>query len=74
MGHTMAHVRQIWLMRGAMGLTDKDGWPVQHWPEAAGRGVRAGLAAGGEKVGLAGLCGKLEKRFLAAAGLDLPPS
>ncbi len=31
MGHTMAHVRQIWLMRGAMGLTDKDGWPEQHW-------------------------------------------
>ena len=29
--HTMAHVRQIWLMRGAMGLTDKDGWPEQHW-------------------------------------------
>ncbi|MFW6062361.1 MAG: DinB family protein, partial [Planctomycetota bacterium] len=29
--HTMAHVRQIWLMRGAMGLTDSDGWPEQHW-------------------------------------------
>ena len=29
--HVMAHVRQIWLMRGAMGLTDKDGWPEQHW-------------------------------------------
>ena len=29
--HTMAHVRQIWLMRGAMGLTDQDGWPEQHW-------------------------------------------
>ena len=30
-GHTQAHVRQIWLMRGAMALTDKDGWPQQHW-------------------------------------------
>jgi hypothetical protein len=29
--HTMAHVRQIWMLRGAMGLTDQDGWPVQHW-------------------------------------------
>lgn len=29
--HFMAHVRQIWLMRGLMGLTDKDGWPEQHW-------------------------------------------
>ncbi len=29
--HTMAHVRQIWMLRGVMGLTDKDGWPVQHW-------------------------------------------
>ncbi len=29
--HVMSHVRQIWLMRGAMGLTDKDGWPEQHW-------------------------------------------
>ncbi|HUS92510.1 MAG TPA: DUF664 domain-containing protein [Phycisphaerae bacterium] len=29
--HTMAHVRQIWLMRGAMGLTDQHGWPEQHW-------------------------------------------
>ena len=29
--HTMAHVRQIWLMRGLMGLTDQDGWPEQHW-------------------------------------------
>ena len=29
--HTMSHVRQIWLMRGAMGLTDADGWPEQHW-------------------------------------------
>jgi hypothetical protein len=29
-GHAMAHVRQIWLIRGTMGLTDKDGWPNQH--------------------------------------------
>jgi len=29
--HTMAHVRQIWMLRGVMGLTDKEGWPVQHW-------------------------------------------
>ena len=29
--HTMAHVRQIWMLRGVMGLTDRDGWPVQHW-------------------------------------------
>jgi hypothetical protein len=29
--HTMAHTRQVWMLRGAMGLTDKDGWPVQHW-------------------------------------------
>ena len=29
--HTMAHVRQIWLLRGIMGLTDRDGWPQQHY-------------------------------------------
>ncbi|MFB3893107.1 MAG: DinB family protein [Phycisphaerae bacterium] len=29
--HTMAHVRQIWMLRGVMGLTDRDGWPEQHW-------------------------------------------
>jgi hypothetical protein len=29
--HTMAHVRQIWFLRGAMGLTDAAGWPEQHW-------------------------------------------
>jgi hypothetical protein len=29
--HIMAHVRQIWLIRGVMGLTDKDGWPEQHY-------------------------------------------
>jgi hypothetical protein len=31
--HTNAHIRQIWLLRGALGLTerDKDGWPTQHY-------------------------------------------
>ena len=29
--HTMAHVRQIWLLRGSLGLTDTEGWPEQHW-------------------------------------------
>ena len=29
--HTMAHVRQIWLMRGAIGLADQGAWPQQHW-------------------------------------------
>jgi hypothetical protein len=29
--HTMAHVRQIWLLRGALGLTDGKSWPLQHW-------------------------------------------
>jgi hypothetical protein len=29
--HTMAHVRQIWLLRGALGLTDGAAWPMQHW-------------------------------------------
>ena len=29
--HTMAHVRQIWLLRGALGLTDGRSWPQQHW-------------------------------------------
>jgi len=29
--HTMAHVRQIWLLRGLLGLTDAVGWPEQHW-------------------------------------------
>ena len=29
--HTMAHVRQIWLLRGALGLTDNKSWPRQHW-------------------------------------------
>ena len=29
--HTMAHVRQIWLLRGALGLVDGKSWPQQHW-------------------------------------------
>jgi hypothetical protein len=29
--HTAAHVRQIWLLRGALGLTDGKNWPQQHW-------------------------------------------
>jgi hypothetical protein len=29
--HTMAHVRQIWLLRGALGLTDGTSWPQQHY-------------------------------------------
>jgi hypothetical protein len=29
--HTMAHVRQVWLLRGALGLTDGKSWPQQHW-------------------------------------------
>jgi hypothetical protein len=29
--HTMSHVRQIWLLRGLLGLTDKAAWPHQHW-------------------------------------------
>jgi len=29
-GHATAHVRQIWLTRGAMGLTPGQGWPEQH--------------------------------------------
>ena len=29
--HTMTHVRQIWLLRGLMDLTDKNGWPQQHY-------------------------------------------
>ena len=27
--HTMAHVRQIWLLRGALGLTSGSSWPSQ---------------------------------------------
>ncbi|MCC7204406.1 MAG: DinB family protein [Phycisphaeraceae bacterium] len=29
--HAMAHVRQIWLLRGALGLTDGKSWPQQHY-------------------------------------------
>ena len=29
-GHVQAHVRQVWLYRGAMGLKDADGWPQHH--------------------------------------------
>lgn len=29
--HTMAHVRQIWLLRGALGLVDGKSWPRQQW-------------------------------------------
>jgi len=29
--HTMAHVRQIWFLRGVLGFTDREGWPEQHW-------------------------------------------
>jgi hypothetical protein len=29
--HTMAHVRQIWFLRGVLGLDSADGWPQQHW-------------------------------------------
>jgi len=29
--HTMAHVRQIWYLRGVMGISDRAGFPHQHW-------------------------------------------
>ena len=29
--HTMAHVRQVWALRGTMGLADAQWWPLQHW-------------------------------------------
>jgi hypothetical protein len=29
--HTNAHVRQIWLLRGVMGLHGETAWPRQHW-------------------------------------------
>jgi len=29
--HALAHIRQIWLLRGVMGLTDATAWPRQHW-------------------------------------------
>ena len=33
MGNANAHIRQIWLLRGALGLTDgrSECWPQQHW-------------------------------------------
>jgi len=29
--HMAAHVRQIWALRGALGLVDQTRWPRQHW-------------------------------------------
>jgi hypothetical protein len=29
--HTMAHTRRMWMLRGARGLADAEGWPEQHW-------------------------------------------
>jgi len=29
--HAMSHIRQIWLLRGALGLTDGKTFPRQHW-------------------------------------------
>ena len=29
--HALAHIRQLWLLRGVMGLTDETAWPRQHW-------------------------------------------
>lgn len=29
--HTATHVREVWLLRGALGLTDGKSWPMQHW-------------------------------------------
>ncbi|MBN2562126.1 MAG: DinB family protein [Phycisphaerae bacterium] len=29
--HSTAHVRQIWALRGLMGLADEHGWPQQHY-------------------------------------------
>lgn len=29
--HTAAHVRQIWLLRGALGWQEGQSWPHQHW-------------------------------------------
>ena len=28
---TNAHVRQIWLLRGAQGIVSAEAWPRQHW-------------------------------------------
>ncbi|HUS44828.1 MAG TPA: DinB family protein [Phycisphaerae bacterium] len=33
-GHTNTHIRQIWLLRGALGLTHAMAWPQQHEPGA----------------------------------------
>ena len=29
--HANSHVRQIWLLRGLLGLGDPKSWPQQHW-------------------------------------------
>jgi hypothetical protein len=29
--HTMTHVREIWFMRGRLGVSGQQGWPQQHW-------------------------------------------
>ena len=29
--HTLAHVRQIWFLRGLVDTTASGGWPQQHW-------------------------------------------
>ncbi|MAE59964.1 MAG: hypothetical protein CMJ49_01255 [Planctomycetaceae bacterium] len=29
--HTMAHLKQIWLLRGALGGRNDGAWPQQHW-------------------------------------------
>lgn len=29
--HALAHIRQIWLLRGVMGLINDVAWPRQHW-------------------------------------------
>ena len=31
MGNAHPHIRQIWLLRGALRLTDGKSWPQQHW-------------------------------------------
>jgi hypothetical protein len=51
--HTNAHVRQIWLLRGALGPVDGKSWPQQHWawgvawPAAAASGRRGDPARAG---------------------------
>jgi len=49
--HTMAHVRQIWMLRGVMGLTDEQGWPmatllVRSQATELGRGGSVYMAVG----------------------------